>query len=167
MMKQRLLSKWMFFLVVFISYLAAALADTGLVFSALSYTADLLWTVLPVILMVFALIFVSNIILTPQRIVRYMGKGSGIKGWLIAMAGGILSSGPIYMWYPLLSDLREKGMKPSLIAAFLYNRAVKIPLMPLMIYYFGWAFTLVLAFYMILFSIINGLIVGKLTEVKE
>ncbi len=167
MMKQKLLSKWTFFLIVFLSYLAAALADTNLVFSALYYTLNILWTIIPVILLVFGLIFVSNIILTPKRIVQHMGKGSGVKGWLIAMAGGILSSGPIYMWYPLLADLREKGMKHSLIAAFLYNRAVKIPMMPLMIYYFGWAFTLVLSFYMILFSIINGLIVGKLAEVRE
>jgi uncharacterized membrane protein YraQ (UPF0718 family) len=167
MIRQRLLSRWTFFLIVFLSYLAAALSDINLVFSALSYAAGLVWTVIPVILLVFGLIFISNIILTPRRIVRYMGKGSGLRGWLIAMGGGILSSGPIYMWYPLLADLRKKGMKSSLIAAFLYNRAVKIPLMPLMIYYFGWAFTIVLTFYMLLFSIINGLIVGKLAGVKE
>ncbi len=167
MIMQKIFNKWTFFLVVFLSYLAAALADINLVYSALYYSAGLVWTVMPVILLVFGLIFISNIILTPKRIVRYMGKGSGLRGWLIAMGGGILSSGPIYMWYPLLADLREKGMKPSLIAAFLYNRAVKIPLMPLMIYYFGWPFTIILSLYMFVFSIINGIIVGKLTGVKE
>jgi len=27
-----------------------------------------------------------------------------MKGWLIAILSGILSSGPIYLWYPLLAD---------------------------------------------------------------
>lgn len=167
MIKQRLLSKWTFFLIVFLSYLAVALFDTSLVYISLLYSLELMWTVIPVIILVFGLIFISNIILSPERISRHMGRDSGLRGWIIAMGGGILSSGPIYMWYPLLSDLRDKGMKPSLIAAFLYNRAVKIPLMPLMIYYFGWTFMIVMTFYMILFSIINGIVVGKILEVKE
>jgi uncharacterized membrane protein YraQ (UPF0718 family) len=79
-------------------------------------------------------------------------------------AGGIASSGPIYMWYPLLSDLKEKGMRDSLIAAFLYNRAIKIPLLPMMVHYFGWDFTFALSIYMVLFSVVNGVIVQYLTQ---
>jgi len=68
------------------------------------------------------------------------------------------------MWYPLLGDLKEKGMKDSLIATFLYNRAVKIPLLPMMVDYFGWDFALALSIYMILFSVVNGVIVQRLTQ---
>ena len=56
--------------------------------------------------------------------------------------------------------MREKGMKTGLAAAFLYNRAVKVPLLPLMVFYFGVAFTVVLTVYMIIFSVV----VGYLTE---
>jgi uncharacterized membrane protein YraQ (UPF0718 family) len=101
-------------------------------------------------------------LLSSKRITKILGAESGIKGYVLSVIFGILSTGPIYMWYPLLSDLREKGVKNSLIVIFLYNRAVKIPLLPMMIYYFGSLFVLVLTIYMIVFSIINGLIVEKL-----
>jgi uncharacterized membrane protein YraQ (UPF0718 family) len=128
---------------------------------------NIFWNIIPVIVLVFGIMFVTNFILTPERTVRYFGKGSGAKGWAVAIVGGILSTGPIYMWYPLLSDLKGRGMKDSLTAAFLYNRAVKIPLMPMMIFYFGWEFTVLLAVYMIIFSIISGVIVGKITGKKK
>jgi hypothetical protein len=85
---------------------------------------------------------------------------------LIAISGGILSTGPIYMWYPLLNDLQKQGMRPSLIAVFLYNRAVKIPLMPLIIIYFGWIYMIVLLVVMIVVSIAQGWITEKLMEIK-
>jgi len=107
--------------------------------------------------------FLTNQFFEARNIVRILGKGSGLRGWLLAISGGIISSGPIYMWYPLLGDLKEKGMKNSFIAAFLYNRAIKIPLIPMMVYYFGWSFTITLSIYMLLFSIVNGLLVEKLT----
>jgi len=78
--------------------------------------------------------------------------------------GGILSSGPVYVWYPLLADLREEGMRDSLVAAFMYARAIKIPMIPLLVYYFGWNFTLLFTLYLLIFSVLNGLLVERLTE---
>jgi hypothetical protein len=37
----------------------------------------------------------------------------------------------------LLHEVHEKGMQSSLVAVFLYSRAVKLPLLPLMLHYFG------------------------------
>ncbi|RLG57193.1 MAG: permease [Candidatus Hydrothermarchaeota archaeon] len=124
----------------------------------------LLKKLLPVIFLVFLLIFLTNLLLEPEKISKHLGETSGIKGFALAIIGGILSTGPIYMWYPMLADLKEKGMKTSLIATFLYNRAVKIPLLPMMIYYFGIGFTFILTFYMIIFSIINGIAVEKILQ---
>jgi len=109
---------------------------------------------------VFILTFIINLFLDENKILKLVGKESGKKGWIIAIFGGLLSHGPIYLWYPLLSDLQKKGMKNELITTFLYNRTVKLPLIPLMIFYFGITFTIVLTFWMLIFSIINGLIVG-------
>jgi len=50
-------------------------------------------------------------------------------------------------------------MRDGLIAVFLYNRAVKIPLLPLMIYYFGAVFAVALTFYTVLASVIEGKII--------
>jgi len=117
-----------------------------------------------VVILVFFFLFLTDLFLKKEQIIKYLGHGSGLKGWLIAVTGGILSHGPIYMWYPLLADLKAKGMKNNLIATFLYNRAVKIPIIPLLIYYFGWPFFIILTIYMIIASIINGWIVGKLVK---
>jgi len=74
------------------------------------------------------------------------------------------SSLPVYTWYALLRELREKGMRASLAAVFLYSRAVKLPLLPLMIHYFGTAYTLVLCLYLIGFSLVTGVLIRKLED---
>ena len=150
------------FLLVLALYMAVWLSSPALLQGTLTMFFRILWSILPVLFLVFGIMFISNLLFEPKAISRYLGKGSGIRGWLLATAGGILSTGPIYMWYPLLSDLKSSGMKKSLIAAFLYNRAVKIPMLPVMMYYFGWEFTIILTIYMIIFSVINGIVVEKI-----
>ena len=150
------------FIVAF--YVILGIIDFELVGNALSLLGRLILRILPVLIVVFGIMFLTNLFLGAKDIVRILGKGSGLRGWIFAISGGIISSGPIYMWYPLLSDLKERGMRDSLIAAFLYNRAIKIPLIPMMVLYFGWTFTIVLSIYMVLFSMINGLAVETLTR---
>jgi len=84
----------------------------------------------------------------------------------MAVVGGTLSVGPIYAWYALLRDLKTKGMRTALIAVFLHNRGIKLPLLPLMIHYIGVAYTLVLATYMTLFSLLSGILVEKMVDRK-
>lgn len=97
----------------------------------------------------------------PRILVKYTGKNAGLKGWVISIISGIISTGPIYIWYPMLKQLKKKGMKNSYIAAFLYNRAIKLPLLPLFIFYFGLTYTIVLTTIMIIVSIFQGIIVEK------
>ena len=134
------------------------------VLQALDLFSRVMQQVLPVLGLVFLLLLLANLLLRPQSVKRYLGKEAGLKGWFASVVAGILSMGPIYAWYPVLSELKNKGMRTALIATFLYSRAVKLPLLPLMIYYFGPVFTLMLCVYLIIFSIINGAIVEKLTQ---
>ena len=71
------------------------------------------------------------------------------------------------MWYPLLADLRNKGLNYGLIACFLYNRAIKIPLIPLAIVYFSWQYIVILLVVMVFASIIQGVFLNRLMEVKK
>ena len=118
--------------------------------------------VLPVLALVLVLIFAIDLLLNPKRVEKYLGRSSGILGWLAAIVVGILSTGPVYAWYAVLHDLRQKGMRTSLVAVVLYSRAVKLPLLPLLVYYFGLGYTMVLAFYLIGFSIIGGLLMERI-----
>ncbi len=125
-------------------------------------SGGLLLSVVPIILLVALFMGVINYFASPRSISRYVGKGSGVKGWALAVSIGIVSHGPVYLWYPLLRDLRTRGMRSGLAAAFLYNRAIKIPLLPLMVYYFGPLFVAVLLFLMIVASVIEGTIVERI-----
>ena len=151
-------------LLVLIAYGILAVYDSNRLENALSTLAGLTARIVPILLLVFGVMFLTNLFFESDRVIRFLGEGSGLKGWMLAIAGGIVSSGPIYMWYPLLGDLKEKGMKDSLIATFLYNRAIKIPLFPMMVYYFGWSFALALSIYMVLFSLADGVLVQSLVR---
>jgi uncharacterized membrane protein YraQ (UPF0718 family) len=153
-----------FLFLVVMGYVILGIFDVALLTDVLTALIRLIVRIVPILLIVFVLMFLTNLFFENKSVFRFLGKGSGLRGWTIAIGGGIISSGPIYMWYPLLSDLKAKGMKDSLIATFLYNRAVKIPLLPMMVHYFGWDFTLALSIYMILFSVVNGIVVQRLTQ---
>ncbi len=146
-----------------LAYGAAFFLNRSLFFSALDAFASLCFTIAPAMALVTALMWVFNEFSTKALIERWLSE-KGWKSWLAATIGGILSMGPVYLWYPLIADLREKGLPASLAACFLYNRAVKLPLLPLLASYFGWVYALVLGIWMIIFSILNGLIVGRITK---
>ena len=157
---------WLFLALILLAYMLFGLANPELTVKALTFFTHVMSQVLPMLGLVFLLLFITNLLLDPKRIKRYLGKESGMKGWVTAVLGGILSVGAIYAWYAMLSELKQKGMRTALIATFLYSRAVKLPLLPLMVHYFGAVYTLVLCLYLIIFSVISGILVEKLSNTK-
>ena len=158
------LGGWLFLLLVIAAYGVMAVSDAGIVGRALSVFTKVMHNVLPALVMVFFLLLMADLLFKPEWIKRTLGREAGVKGWLIAAVGGVLATGPIYAWYALLRELGEKGMRASLAAVFLYSRAVKLPLLPLMIHYFGTTYTLVLCLYLLGFSIVNGIQMAKLDD---
>ena len=154
---------WLFLVLVLITYGLFGLLDPVAMSRALSFSRHIMVQMFPILGLVFLLLFVANLVLKPKWIKRYLGSGSGLKGWIAATLGGMLSLGPIYPWYAMLSELRQKGMRNALIASFLYSRAVKLPLLPLMIHYFGLAYMFILCFYLVVFSIVSGIVIEKLS----
>ena len=155
-------ANWLFLIAVCFLYITIGLFDTQTALAGLRVFGNLLGKILPILGVVFGLLFLSNLLIDSKTVVRYLGKEGTKGGWLLAVVAGIISAGPIYLWYPLLSDLKEKGMREALVATFLYNRAVKIPLLPMMIFYFGFRLVAILTLYMILFSILNGYLVERI-----
>ncbi len=114
--------------------------------------------------LVFAFMFVMNLFLSPEKIVRVLGKEAGIRGHFLSAVAGILSVGPIFAWYPLLKNLRERGASNAALATFLCNRAVKPFLIPVMISFFGWKYVLALTVWTITGAIGVGIAIGALTD---
>jgi len=158
--------KWIFLVLVITLYLILALVNFPLAKQSFLEFLKLLKKILPIFALVLFFTFVMGLFFNAKKITRSLGENAGLKGWLISIIGGILSSGPSYMWYPLLLELKKHGMRDAFIVAFFYNRAVKISILPMMIYYFGLSFVIVLTFYMILFSIINGVLMEKFLKLE-
>lgn len=112
-------------------------------------------TLIP-LLLVFAILLLINLFLKPSRIAGLLGKDAGIRGLLLSAAAGIISTGPIYAWYPLLGDLKKKGAHDALTAVFLYNRGIKPFLLPVIVGYFGWMYAVLLTACMLLGSFALG-----------
>ena len=131
---------------------------------ALKSSGNIFVSMLIPVALVFALMLILNLFLKPAQIARFLGKGAGIKGIILSATAGIISMGPIYAWYPLLKELRQKGAGNSMMAIFLGNRAVKPFLLPIMISYFGWIYVLILTVFTVIGSIIVGYSVGALVR---
>lgn len=153
-----------FFSLVILLYLFILIFDSVFFIGSLNRFIILVIKVLPSILTAFILIFVFNYILADQKIKKYLLSEFGWKKYFLVISLGILSAGPIYVWYPFLADLKEQGFKNGLISIFLYNRAIKLSFIPIIIYYFSLKFVILLTVLMIIFSILNGIIIDKFVK---
>jgi uncharacterized membrane protein YraQ (UPF0718 family) len=150
-----------------LAYGVTGLVEPGLAHRALTSFLSMLVQVAPILVLIFALMFLVELYLTPKRARAWLGCGSGVRGWLLAVLAGALSMGPVYTWYGLLAELRAKGMRPALVAVVLYARAVKLPLLPLLAQYFGLRYTLALILSIAAFSLVNGLAMDRVVRQPE
>ena len=163
---KRIPKSWYFLISIVFIYFLFSLFNKEVYLGSLNFFKDILLKIIPVFILVFVLMSISNYFISPDFVIKHL-KEKGTKKWFLVIIGGILSSGPIYMWYPLLADLRNKGLSYGLIACFLYNRAIKITLIPLAIVYFSWQYIVILLVVMIFASVLQGILLNKVMEVKK
>lgn len=164
MKKKRLSNSIRFLLIVVGIYIFIGFFDIHLIAKAVTETGVIFLKILPILAFVFIILYLINRYLNTKKIQKHLGEKSGIRGWLYAVIAGIVLAGPPYVLYPILGDLQKREMKNSLISVILYNRNVKIQFLPAMVYYFGLSFTVVISIYMLVFSLVNGALVGVLTS---
>ena len=139
------LKRTLFFPVLVLSiYIVLYLISPDKTFTAISKSLSILQAMAIPLVLIFVLMLILGIVLNPGKVAKLLGKGSGLRGMALASFTGIISAGPIYAWYPLLKDLKDRGAGESLIAVFLYNRSIKPFLLPLMISYFSPAYVIIL-----------------------
>ncbi len=148
-----------FFLFVVLCYAILSFIDIKSATASLQKSLQVLEILLPIFVIVIILMAIIGYFFQEKNFFSSLSKQKGVKGWLVALVAGLLSHGPMYAWYPMLEDLRKKGVLDGYIATFFYARAVKLPLLPLMVDYFGLKFTAVLTLYIVIASIIQGWLV--------
>ncbi len=155
---------WIFLLISISLFLIAILFKIEKTLSIITFFGNTLLKIFPAFVLVFIIMTFVNYFVTPKKTKKFFENKSNAYGWGISIVSGIISTGPIYLWYPLLADLKEHGVKISYIAGFLYARAIKPALIPLMILYFGIKFTIIVTIFTMIGAIINGIIVEKITN---
>ncbi len=156
-----------FLLFVIALFILVSIFDFENIAKIMDKIGSMLLRILPIFALVITLTAIINYFLKPEKIMRYFGENSGIKGIFYTLLGGIISHGPMYAWYPMLDDMRKHGLKFGLIANFMYARAVKIPLLPFMVGLFGLPFTVIVNVYILIFAILQGKIIDLLIKEKE
>ncbi len=153
--------------VITVGYVVLFFIDGALFEKSVGKFLALIIQIAPFLIIVFIVMFINFWFIKPEIVKIYLGEQSGFKGYIFAILSGIISVGSVYIWYPLLKDLRKSGMSNKLIAVFIYNRSIKLHLLPVMILYFGLKFTVALTMVTILFSLIVGFFVQKFSAMGE
>lgn len=157
--------KFLFFVIII--YVFIFFYDSQKTILALSKSYEVILKLLPMFAVIVFILTLINYFLNPKAIIKYFGENSGIKGWILAILSGIISHGPMYAWYPMLSQLRENGLKDGLLASFMFIRAIKVPFIPIMIDYFGVSFTVILFINILIAGVLQGLIIEALNKKRD
>ncbi|MPM31713.1 hypothetical protein SDC9_78270 [bioreactor metagenome] len=136
-----------------------ALPDIGL--KSLSLTKDNFIEMMLVIPPIFVLLGLLDVWVDRATMMKYTGKGSGLKGVLIAFLLGSAAAGPLYAAFPIAGVMLKKGS--SLFNVFIFIGAwstTKIPMLTFEAASLGLTFTLT----RLALSIIGILIIAMTTE---
>jgi len=156
---------WIMLLLTLVIYIVTAFFNSDVALASLQKSFEIIKSIAPIIVIVLFLMAIFTTLVKPKKMVKHIGDDSGFKGWIIAVFGGVLSHGSTYIWYPVLSQMRNEGAREGLIVAFFYARAIKLPWIPVMIAYFGLTFTLLLSLYILVGAVVQGIIADKFVKV--
>jgi uncharacterized membrane protein YraQ (UPF0718 family) len=120
--------------------------------------------VLDIIIAVSIFIGLFQVWVKPATIVKLLGKGSGLKGFILVCTFPILMGGSLFTVFPLLKTLKDKGARTGAIASFITAWGGKAPLLPLETKFLGWPFALVRLGFIIIFAFIMGILMDWVGE---
>ena len=120
--------------------------------------------VLDIVVAVSIFIGLFQVWVKPPTIVKWLGKGSGLKGFIFVCTFPILMGGSLFTVFPLLKTLKDKGARTGAIASFITAWGGKAPLLPLETKFLGWPFALVRLSFIILFAFVMGILMDWVGE---
>ncbi|MHB1325682.1 MAG: permease [Thermoleophilia bacterium] len=94
-----------------------------------------------ILVTVFVFIGLFQVWERDEFILKHLGEKSGIRGMFIGAALGTAMVGPLVGVFPLLKMLLNKGARLGVVVAIVSTWAIKVPMIPLELRFFGWKFT--------------------------
>jgi uncharacterized membrane protein YraQ (UPF0718 family) len=112
---------------------------------------------LPVLLLMLAIISIVLFLIPNETLVHYMGKGSGLKGWITAAFLGSVALIPGFIAYPLCGILIDNGVAYSVIATLMMTGFLTLPVE---VKFFGWKVSVIRNLVSLAAALVIGLIMG-------
>jgi uncharacterized membrane protein YraQ (UPF0718 family) len=156
-----LLKRYRFFLVLLLANVLIGLALPEIGKKSAELTAQNLVEMLAVIPPIFVLLGLLDVWVDRATMMKFTGKGSGLKGVLISFLLGSAAAGPLYAAFPVAGVMLKKGS--SLTNVFIFIGAwstAKIPMLTFEAASLGLPFMLV----RLLLSIVGIFAIAWFTE---
>ena len=126
----------------------------------LDFLKIFIYQIIPVLFIIFSLIFIFNILIEKDYIKKKIKNSSSFYKYIYSIIWWILSTWPVYMWYPFLKQLNKHWLNYWHIASFIYARAIKIPFLLIMILYFWLKYTIIFNLIILFLAIIIWIIIN-------
>ena len=123
--------------------------------------ALMFFRLLPTLVLMLALVSIVLYLIPEEKLVEYMGEGSGITGWMTAALFGSVALIPGFIAYPLCGILIKSGVAYSVIAVFITTLMMTGFLtLPLEAKFFGWRVSIIRNLVSLAAALLIGLIMG-------
>lgn len=117
---------------------------------------------------IFILMGLMDVWIPKEMMMKYMGKGAGIKGGMIAFLLGSFSAGPLYAAFPMAAMFLKKGVSLANIYIFIGAwSTTKIPMMMFEVTQLGARFALMRFCLNFIGIIVIALMIDKTTKDEE
>jgi uncharacterized membrane protein YraQ (UPF0718 family) len=142
-MIKTILLRYRVFVVLMIISIGISITLPEIGFDAMNITKQNLLEMMSVIPPIFVLLGLLDVWVDRATMIKYTGKGSGLRGVLIAFLIGSAAAGPLYAAFPVAGMMIKKGS--SLFNIFVFIGAwstTKIPMLTFEAANMGLSFTL-------------------------
>ncbi len=143
---------------VLLLYIVLFFIDQNKTMESLTYGLKIFRDILPIFGIIYIFMVVFNFI-PEKKLKSYMQKTTGFFQYFVLSLLGMISHGPIYAWYPLLKDLKNRGLTYGSIAAYLFSKGIKLTLLPLIIHYFGIKLTVIFSVTLFILSFLQAFLI--------
>ncbi|MBI3990399.1 MAG: permease [candidate division NC10 bacterium] len=111
-------------LIALILFLVAFSKGQGVALEGLKTGGELLLSVAPRLLFAFAISGLIQVLIPKQFIGRWIGRGSGWKGLLIASIAGVFTPGGPILSFPIVASLYQSGAGMGPLVSYLTSWAL-------------------------------------------
>ncbi|MBD7911488.1 permease [Clostridium cibarium] len=129
---------------------------------AIKGTLNNVWELIKLVPPVFVLLGLMDIWIPRERMMKFLGEESGVKGGIVAFLIGSFAAGPIYAAFPVAAMFLRKGASIKNVMIFTGAWAsTKVPMLLIEISSLGIKFTLIRLTVEIISIIIIAYIINK------